>query len=1645
MDLKHPPEFDGFEYAKYKRSLQLWVKATDVAKSKQGILAAMRCTGPAQDLVDTLDIVELEKETGIDYLVNNLSKEFSKNRVDDIFEKYASLFSLQRTGTLQEYSQEFRKRHREFMKLTSEITDPHSKVQIPEYILSMQYILGAKLDTSEQSLIKTVLMTKGSVTDYKLDQVITITRDLLAENYTQKQSSKSATDTSQTMSREAFASHRPYSYKGKNKGKGKHKQYSSKSSDYSRDEYSRPQQSGNYRNQQAYPDFVPMTDYGNRGKYRSNSQYRDEFSRPRSGKSMNRKGRKGKGSGYRTHSKKYVHFIEGDESSNSEAQFASSHVFAAHSSLGNSDLASSAILDTACSKCLCSSDWISKYEDYLQSTDDSRDIQWEFEPDSFGFADDEHMKTDYVAYLPVQIGEYQGTIKTAVLEKTTTPLLMSYSAMKCLGITLDTVNDKLSSTKCNLVDLPLQRTSSGHPIIPLFVKPGDETSSCRRTSTSSSTSSKAGMLSASFSPTPQKKVHGMRSNSAPLDSSLSFSTDPSVYAASRFSGSEADVMKLHVQFGHASSNKLRTMLFKNAKYNPRHVANIEKVLAKCRICKNHQAPPKRPKVGGWQSLRFNELVFMDIFNLKHENKSYLVAHFMDNFSKYTYCEIVPDKTANSMRKAIMSWACLTGNYPDRIYSDNGREYTNRIMYDLCSAYDILFDVTPPHHPWCNGVAETRHGYIKKVFKKVSASFVSDNKPAVEEILKEAVRCVNSCPVTKTGHSPYFLAFLIRPKFLSFNDQPSPSEGMDSDIFTDHIRNQLNLEETVKSTVAELVSRTKINDAIRKRVISHSVPVQQGEVVYHNLNSSGDFRGPFTVIGRRGKVVVIQKGDQIVRVPDYEVITQDEYLMPNEYHFQQQPSNASTEPNQHNGSTTTNEQNPRQPFTSSGFHFAIDTDDENDDRDSISDMEVDSTLQFSPIAMDTQVDVQTPNQFYERQQRFSKTNTPNRIRQAVLRDEFSRPQDYQLAVLPKSDIDMIAERNLKRPEPSSVVLESPEKKKVKKDKPTYLDQTNEAIQEKFMHCPECERELHRSELDVHLELFCPHNKALKVDTTHLEVTKQDLESFKPEFDEAIRAEYESYKQNRVFEEIELDKNSAKHKNIVTSRWVLSWKKTDTGHRKAKARLVLRGFQDSQKDTLVVDSPTVSKQAVKIILQYCANIHQEPHLVDLKTAFLQGDPYKTGDQREVYCYPPPELTKSPSSQDKVTLWLMRKSAYGLCDAPRVWYQKLRKAFVTLGLEPSVYDDCAYVYRRNGATHGLIATHVDDLIFGGTQDFISRILDYLGKNFKIGNHSFGNFVFCGMRVQTHADFSISPDQTDYLKSLKRVSFEDSQSDNTRSLTKKEYSDFRALLGNLHWLSICTRADISFQVNQISMIQGNPTVGDLKALNKVLRDAFSRPQAKLIYPCQDTNKSSLIVMSDAAFGNCPDRVSSQGGHFVFYGEQPNTETDTVMSIIDWCSKKIRRVAKSTFVAEMLAFSKAVDHAIYLKELIFDLTGRKLDIFGYTDSRNFQQLLYNSKCPEDKRSRIDLAYLRESIRSGELKSVEYVETHSNLADILTKRSGPAMTDFRDFMECNLYRFVSRGTDEETLVYMVRDSNDPDSYNQHRSHIGSSAWVYYIK
>ena len=205
------------------------------------------------------------------------------------------------------------------------------------------------------------------------------------------------------------------------------------------------------------------------------------------------------------------------------------------------------------------------------------------------------------------------------------------------------------------------------------------------------------------------------------------------------------------------------------------------------------------------------------------------------------------------------------------------------------------------------------------------------------------------------------------------------------------------------------------------------------------------------------------------------------------------------------------------------------------------------------------------------------------------------------------------------------------------------------------------------------------------------------------------------------------------------------------------MCIRDSVDPDGDTPVedggfrTDAPTCPQLAFHMLCSQAVLKRRRLKTFDCKTAFLTGKDH----DREIYCKPPKEGLPGvlPGSYLKLV-----KGAYGLREAPRLWYLKAREVLGQAGFEEMQCAKACFVLidRSRGypVNMGMLVLHVDDACHAGEGPAYTRAMDYVRKHFTIGKEEQDDFVFLGRHVVQHKDYSIEIDQHQYIDSVQKLS---------------------------------------------------------------------------------------------------------------------------------------------------------------------------------------------------------------------------------------------------------------------------------------------------
>ena len=87
------------------------------------------------------------------------------------------------------------------------------------------------------------------------------------------------------------------------------------------------------------------------------------------------------------------------------------------------------------------------------------------------------------------------------------------------------------------------------------------------------------------------------------------------------------------------------------------------------------------------------------------------------------------------------------------------------------------------------------------------------------------------------------------------------------------------------------------------------------------------------------------------------------------------------------------------------------------------------------------------------------------------------------------------------------------------------------------------------------------------------------------------------------------------------------------------------------------------------------------------------------------------------------------------------------------------------------------------------------------------------------------------------------------------------------------------------------------------------------------------------------------------------------------WHANKIKRVVRSTIAAEALSLQEGLECGSCYRKFIEDILGisnKTIPIIAYVDNKSVIEAVYSTKLVDDKRLRIDIAAISESLSRDE-------------------------------------------------------------------------------
>lgn len=281
------------------------------------------------------------------------------------------------------------------------------------------------------------------------------------------------------------------------------------------------------------------------------------------------------------------------------------------------------------------------------------------------------------------------------------------------------------------------------------------------------------------------------------------------------------------------------------------------------------------------------------------------------------------------------------------------------------------------------------------------------------------------------------------------------------------------------------------------------------------------------------------------------------------------------------------------------------------------------------------------------------------------------------------------------------------------------------------------------------------------------------------------------------------------------------------------------------------------------------------------------------------------------------------------------------------------------------GVSGAVVDDTLQAGRKEFWDLATRTMEK-FRSKDRILDGIVSAGVQIRDVQDgFFLS--QSDYAEKLVNMKLD------------ATFNEFRSVRAKLAW--ICnTQADVMYAVMKIAKVKEG-TFGEksVKMVNKVIPHTMKDTKVGIEVPQLDIKSTSIVIFTDAAQANNDD-LSSQIGYIVALQDKHGSA-----NILEYSSRKCRRVTHSSLAGEIMAFSTGFDTGFSIKHDLETMTRRRFPLYMLTDSKGHFDMVTRNSYSTELRLMIDMAAIRESYGRREMEEIAHIGGSNNPADEMTE------------------------------------------------------------
>ncbi len=243
-----------------------------------------------------------------------------------------------------------------------------------------------------------------------------------------------------------------------------------------------------------------------------------------------------------------------------------------------------------------------------------------------------------------------------------------------------------------------------------------------------------------------------------------------------------------------------------------------------------------------------DVIGIDLLQLPRSIQgSIFVLFCVDHFSRFTFLAPLPNKSATTVAHAIVSHLICPYTTPRVLLSNNGTEFKNKVLREICTLLNIQQTFITSHHPASNGLVEHTNRKILEILRHLAGHL----QETWEDWLSHVAVSINVSVNSSTSKTPHYILYGFDKRLPYDVLVPSPVPLYCPD---DYSKLQLHCFQTIHNSVREKLKASREEELRKQHSQATPVHLDVGDSVMkrapdRSCKLTPKFSGPFLLTAK----------------------------------------------------------------------------------------------------------------------------------------------------------------------------------------------------------------------------------------------------------------------------------------------------------------------------------------------------------------------------------------------------------------------------------------------------------------------------------------------------------------------------------------------------------------------------------------------------------------------------------------------------------------------------------------------------------------------------------------------------------------------------------------------------------------------------